>query len=219
MSKVLNLMDGQRAERKTLVTVAEWDEYNVLTTEPADWATKYDDYFYKVGDAYFPVQGEGTPAAAPTFEANKYYEAEEQREILGTRVTDSSIDLNADIETATDILGNTYTDVNKTEPQQTLDPSYVIGGSKLSAYLYDAAIHNRIAAYNGVFRIYIISVFLGEEDAYEAVRHDGCTIIPTSIGGESYVAMPMDIHFSNNITSGTVDKVKPDFVFTEDLNV
>lgn len=217
MSKVLNLMDGQRAERKTLVTAAEWNEYNVLTTEPADWATKYDDYFYKQGDAYFPVEAEG--GTAPTFEANKYYEAEQQREILGVRVTDSSIDLNADIETATDILGNTYTDVNKTEPQQTLDPSYVIGGSKLSAYLYDAAIHNRIAAYNGVFKIYIISVFLGTDEAYEAVRHDGCTIIPTSIGGESYVAMPMDIHFSNKITSGTVDAVKPDFVFTEDLNV
>ena len=219
MSKVLNLMDGQRAERKTLVTAAEWDEYNLLTSEPSDWATNYEDYYTKNGDAYFPVEGEGTPAAAPTWAANTYYEKEQQREILGVRVTDSNIDLNADIETATDILGNTYTDVNKTEPQQTLDPSYVIGGSKLSAYLYDAAIHNRIAAYNGVFRIYIISVFLGTDGAYEAVRHDGCTIIPTSIGGESYVAMPMDIHFSNKITSGTVDAVKPDFVFTEDLNV
>lgn len=214
--KTLNLMDGQRAERKTLVTVAEWDDYDVLTTEPADWSTNYTDYYTKNGDLYLPVTG----ATAPTFEANTYYtKLENQREILGVRVTDSSIDLNADIETATDILGNTYTDVNKTEPQQTLDPSYVIGGSKLSAYLYDAAIHNRISAYNGVFRIYIISVFLGTSAAYETVRHDGCTIIPTSIGGESYVAMPMEIHFSNNITSGTVDKVKPDFVFTEDVSV
>lgn len=216
MSKQLNLMDGQRAERKTLVTAAEWDEYDVTTSQPSDWSTNYTDYFTKTGDAYIPVpEGE----SAPTWESSKYYKATEQREILGVRVTDSSIDLNADIETATDILGNTYTDVNKTEPSQTLDPSYVIGGSKLSAYLYDAAIHNRIKDYNGAFRIYIISVFLGEEDAYEAVRHDGCTIIPTSIGGESYVAMPMDVHFSNNITSGTVDKVKPDFVFTEDVTV
>lgn len=212
-------MEGQRAERKTLVTIAEWDEYNLLTSEPADWSTNYEDYFTKNGDAYFPVEGEGTPAAAPTFAANTYYEAENQREILGTRVTDSSIELNADIETATDILGNTYSDVNKTEPSQTLDPSYVIGGSKISAYLYDAAIHNRIKDYNGVFKIYIVSVFLGTDGAYEAVYHKNCTIIPTSIGGESYVAMPMDIHFSNNIVSGTVDKVKPDFVFTEDVTV
>ena len=216
MPKTLNLNEGQRAERKTLVTVAEWDEYSLTTSAPSDWSTNYMDYFTKSGDAYIPVP---TGTEAPTWAANTYYEAEMQREILGTRVTDSSIDLNADIETVTDILGKTYTDVNKTEPQQTLDPSYVIGGSKISAYLYDAAIHNRIKDYNGAFKIYIISVFLGTTGAYEAVYHDNCTIIPTSIGGESYVAMPMEIHFSNDITSGTVDAVKPDFVFTEDATV
>lgn len=214
--KTLNLNEGQRAERKTLVTVAEWDVYELTTSQPSDWTTDYTSYYTKQGDAYIPVpEGE----SAPTWASSTYYKATECREILGTRVTDSSIDLNADIETSTDILGNTYTDVNKTEPQQTLDPSYIIGGSKISAYLYDAAIHNRIADYNGVFRIYIISVFIGTDAAYETVRHDGCTIIPTSIGGESYVAMPMEIHFSNRITSGTVDKVKPDFVFTEDITV
>lgn len=214
MSKILNLAEGQRAERKTLVTVAEWNEYTLLTTAPTGWSSDYTDYYQKSGDAFIPIpEGDG----APTFAQDKYYEATPVREILGTRVTDSSIDLNADIETSTDILGKTYTDVNKTEPSQTLDPSYVIGGSKLSAYLYDAAIHNRIADYNGAFKIYIISVFLGEEDAYEAVYHKNCTIIPTSIGGESYVAMPMEIHFSNDIVSGTVDKVKPDFTFTEDI--
>lgn len=215
MSKTLNLSEGQRAERKTLVTVAGWDEFSLLTTEPSDWDTNFTDYYTKSGDAYLPVTGD----TAPTFAADTYYEAEEVREVLGVRVTDSSIDLNADIETATDILGNTYTDVNKTEPSQTLDPSYIIGGSKLSAYLYDAAIHNRIKDYNGAFKIYVISLFLGSTGAYEAVRHNGCTIIPTSIGGESYVAMPMEIHFSNNITSGTVDKAKADFTFTEDANI
>lgn len=216
MSKTLNLNEGQRAERKTLVTIAEWNEYSLTTSEPSDWDTKYTDYYTKQGDAYIPVpEGE----SAPTWAASTYYKADAVREILGTRVTDSSIDLNADIETATDILGNTYTDVNKTEPQQTLDPSYVIGGSKISSYLYDAAIHNRIKDYNGAFKIYIVSVFLGTEGAYEAVYHKNCTIIPTSIGGESYVAMPMEIHFSNNIVSGTVDKVKPDFVFTEDVTI
>lgn len=216
MSKILNLNEGQRAERKTLVTAAEWNTYDLTTAAPSDWTSNYTDYFTKAGDAYLPVL---EAATTPTWAANTYYKREKNREILGVRVTDSSIELNADIEVSTDILGITYSDVNKTEPQQTLDPSYVIGGSKLSAYLYDAAIHNRIKDYNGAFSIYIISVFIGEENAYEAVRHDGCTIIPTSIGGESYVAMPMEIHFSNNITSGTVDKIKPDFTFTEDVTV
>ena len=222
MSKELNLDAGKRAERKLLITVAEWMEYTLLTTEPTDWATKYADYYKKVNGVYVAVTGTtvGTSTTAPTFAANTYYSGVQNREILGTRVEDSSIELNADIETMTDILGITYTDVNKTEPQQTLDPSNVIGGSKISAYLYDAVTHNRITDYNQAFKVYIISGFMGDAtNGYEAVRHDGCSIIPTSIGGSSYVQMPLEIHFSNNITSGTVNKLADDFTFTPDVAV
>lgn len=142
------------------------------------------------------------------------------REILGARVEDSAIELNPDMEVTTDILGQTYTDVNKTEPQQTLDPSNVIGGSKLSAYLYDAMVHNRISDYNQAFTIYIISGFIGDStNGYEAVKHEQCTILPTSVGGSAWVQMPLEIHFSNKITSGTVDKLADDFVFTPDVTV
>ena len=70
-----NLSAGQRAERKLLITVAEWQEGN-----------------------------------------------ESVREVLGTRTEDSSIEYNADISTTTDILGNNYTDINRTQPQQDFDP-------------------------------------------------------------------------------------------------
>lgn len=217
MSKQLNLDKGKRAERKTLITCAEWVEYTVLTAEPADWSTNYSDYYEKNDGTYEKVPSGTT---APTWTANKYYSGTENREVLGARVEDSSIELNADIETTTDILGITYTDVNKTEPQQTLDPSNVIGGSRISAYLYDAVIHNRITDYNQAFNVYIISGFMGDAtNGYEAVRHDGCSIIPTSIGGSSYVQMPLEIHFSNKITSGTVNKLADDFTFTPDISV
>ena len=220
MSKQLNLDKGKRAERKLLITVAEWNEYTLLTAEPTDWNTNYTDYYTKKNGEYLPVEGAGTGGSVPTFQANTYYSAEQNREVLGTRVEDSSIELNADIETMTDILGITYTDVNKTEPQQTLDPSNVIGGSKISAYLYDAVTHNRITDYSQVFNVYIISGFMGDAtNGYEAVRHNGCSIIPTSIGGSSYVQMPLEIHFSNKITSGTVNKLADDFIFTEDVAV
>lgn len=217
MSKALNLDAGQRAERKFLLTVAEWDEFTALATEPSDWATNYTDYYEKVNGKYVKIAA----AEAPTFAAGKYYSAEEDiREILGTRVEDSSIDLNAEIETMTDILGQTYTDVNKTEPQQTLDPAPILGGSKLSAYLYDAMIHNRITDYTNFFRVYVISGFIGDStNGYEAVRHDECSIIPTSIGGSAWVQMPLEIHYSNKITAGTVDKLKPDFEFTPVVTV
>lgn len=163
-----NLSSGQRAQRKLLITVAEWSE------------------------------GSGDP----------------KREILGKRTEDSSIELNADIQTSTDILGITYTDVNKTEPQQTLDPFFIMGGSDLSNYLTQAMLKNNINAYNGTFTLYIITAFIGEEGEYYAVKHTGCSIIPTAMGGDSFVNMPIEVHFSNNITEGSVDKLKDDFVFT-----
>jgi hypothetical protein len=179
MAMDINLKDGQRAQRKQLITVAEWTE--------------------------------GT---------------ESLREILGVRTEDSSIDLNPDIETTTDILGYTYTDVNKTEPQQTLDPSYIIGGSALKKYLTQAMLKNDIQAYNGAFNVYIITAFISETTgdpvsttSYYAVKHTGCSIIPTSIGGDNYVDLPIEVHFSNKITEGSVDKLGEDFVFTADANL
>ena len=181
MAMDINLAEGQRAQRKLLITVAEWTE-----------------------------EGSETP----------------NREILGTRTEDSSIELNPDIETSTDIRGITYTDVNKTEPQQDFDPHYIMGGSKLDKYLTQAMLKNDINKYNGAFNMYIITAFISESTgtavqstSYYAVKHTGCSIIPTSIGGDSYTSMPLETHFSNNITEGSVDKITEDFVFTAEANI
>ena len=174
MAMALNLANKERAQRKTLITVAEWTPDG--TSEPV-------------------------------------------REILGARTEDSSIEFNADIATSTDILGVTYTDVNKTEPQQSFDPFFLLGGSQLGEYLVSAALENRINDYNGKFNIYIIAAFISESvqnttHKYFAVKHTGCSIIPTSMGGDSYVSMPIEVYYSNDITKGSVDKLADDFVFT-----
>lgn len=172
-----DLAKTERAQRKTLITVAEW-----------------------------------TPAGA----------TQPEREILGARTEDSSIEFNPDVQTSTDILGITYTDVNKTEPQQSFDPFYLLGGSKLGEYLAAAALANRIADFNGKFNVYIVAAYINDKTAtaaatkYKAVKHTGCSIIPTSMGGDSYVSMPIDVYYSNDITEGTVDKLANDFVFTAD---
>lgn len=217
MGYSLNLSADKRAERKLLITVAEWHIYTLTTSEPANWATTYTSYYTKSGDVYTPV-----PSAtnAPSWASNTYYSAEENREILGKRVENSSIELNPDVQTSTDILGINYTDVNKTQPQQSLDPSFVLGGSALSEYLYNAVIENDIQAYNNFFNIYIISAFMQDASQhYKAVMHSGCSIIPSSIGGDAYVAMPIDVHLSNNITTGYVNKLTDDFSFTADVTV
>lgn len=164
-----NLAQGQRAERKLLITVAEWSE------------------------------GGSSPV----------------REILGTRTEDSSIDYNADIETTTDILGINYTDLNRTQPQQDFDPYLILGGSKLGAFLNDIRRRNALSELNN-FTIYIITAFAGTTGAYETEKHTGCTIIYNSIGGDTNVNFPISVYLSNKITTGTVDKLADDFVFTPD---
>lgn len=163
-----NLNQYQRAERKLLITVAEWTE----GTSPV-------------------------------------------REILGRRTEDSSIDYNADIETTTDILGINYTDLNRTQPQQDFDPYMILGGSKLGAKLNDIRRRNALSELDS-FTVYIITAFVGTTGAYQAEKHTGCTIAYNSIGGDSNVNMPISVYFSNNITTGTVDKLSDDFVFTAD---
>ena len=164
-----NLAQNQRAERKLLITVAEWTEDNAQV-----------------------------------------------REILGRRTEDSSIDYNADIETTTDILGINYTDLNRTQPQQDFDPYLILGGSKLGAKLNDIRRRNALSELDN-FTVYIITAFVGDAtNGYATEKHTGCTIVYNSIGGDANVNMPISVYFSNNITTGTVDKLSDEFEFTPD---
>lgn len=218
--KQFNLRTGQRAERKTLLTVAEWTEYSLTTAQPADWSTNYEDYFTRTttatGYVYDPVEAGTT---APAWAADKYYAAEQVREILGTRTEDSSIEYNADIATSTDILGNNYTDVNKTQPQQSFDPFLVLGGSRLGAMLNDIRRRNALAELDQ-FTVYIITAFIGNTTSgFEAEKQTNCTISYDSIGGDVNVNFPITVNYSNKITTGKVNKLSSDFTFTPDVSV
>jgi len=177
-----NLATGQRAERKTLITVVEWKE------------------------------GVGTDAVT-------------EREILGTRTPDSSIQYNADISTETDIRGINYTDMNKTQPQQDFDPYLILGGSKLGAKLNDIRRRNALSELSQ-FTAYIITAFIGDaENGYDAERHGNCTIAYTAMGGDSNVNFPISLYLSNDYAGlgapqlGKVDKLSPDFEFTPDTTL
>jgi hypothetical protein len=171
MAFTSKLGDQKRAERKMLITVAEW-----------------------------------TPAGA----------SEPVRTILGRRTPSSSIEINAESETTTDVLGINYTDMAKTQPQQSFDPAYIIGGDEFTDYLADAVLRNDVSAYNAAFNVYVIAAWKQDESgAYYAVKHDACTIMPDNIGGEDFLAMNYTVYFSNNITEGSVDKLAADFKFTE----
>lgn len=187
---------GQRAERKLLVTVVEWDD-------PENTSNITD------------------------IEGNKVL-----REILGTRTEDSSIEYNAEINTSTDIRGNNFTDVDRTQPQQDFDPYLILGGSKLAALLNDIRRRNALSELDQ-FRVYVITMFVDGATAgstYQAERHKNCTIAYNSMGGDSNVNFPISVYLSNDVSTtisnvydakgglGYVNKIGEDFTFTADAH-
>ena len=160
-----NLQDGEKAQRKLLVTAVNVGDSVTMSSGNPEW------------------------------------------QIVGVGVEDSSIEFNPDTETITDILGITETTVNKLETAQTLDPMTVRGGSKLAIQLYNQVKYGRLSEFS-MYEVMIISAFVGENGAYEAEVHKGCTLTPQSMGGDSYVDMPIDINFSNDKIHGTVNDYK-----------
>lgn len=167
-----NLLDGQKAERKLLVTAVN------------------------VGEKL----GSGTP----------------EWQIIGVGVEDSAIEYNPDTTTSTDILGITTTNINKLETSQTLEPMTVIGGSKLALKLYNQIKYGKLSEL-AMYEVMQIHAYVGEDGAYEAEVHRGCTLTPQSIGGSANVDMPINISYSNDKVHGTVDNYKygEEVTFTE----
>ena len=139
--------------------------------------------------------GEGTPKWVP----------------IGVGVEDSAIELNPDSSKTTDILGITESSVNKLEPTQSLSPMTVRGGNPLLFKLNDIQERNALSEFS-LFEVMIIKAYIdegtNEAHAYHAEVHRNCTVIPQSIGGSSYVDMPVNIDYSNDKILGTVNAYK-----------
>lgn len=138
-------------------------------------------------------------------------------DIIGAGVEDSSIELNPDVSTVTDILGITETTVNKMEPKQSFEPFTIRGGSKLAYKLFD--IWQRKAwSELATFEVLLMYGFIdgATEGTFAAEKQANCTITINSMGGSATVDMPIEITYSNDSVLGTVDKLKgTDITFTE----
>ena len=134
-------------------------------------------------------------------------------EVQGYKTEDNSIEYNADVTTITDILGDTYTDVNKLERKISFDPNTLRQGSKLSELLLKYERDDELDKFSS-FKVLIIYGFLGTDGSYEADMYDACTIFPTSLGGSSRVNFPFEINFGGNKTKGTVNSMRAPITFT-----
>lgn len=137
-------------------------------------------------------------------------------ELVGRGVEDSSIELNPNTETTTDVLGITDTSVTKWEPSQTFEPNTVRGGSKLNFILHKIW-QDKTPEKLSMFNVMIVYCYIGESNAFEAEIHKHCTINITSIGGDAYVDMPIEVSYSNDIEKGTVSITNKVPTFTKSV--
>ena len=133
-------------------------------------------------------------------------------QILGKDIESSDMETNPDTQSKSDILGNTTTRVNKFEISQTLDPFTVEKGSELHDILLKKLLRNAKSEFSQ-FNIMVMYGWLSDAKGnIYAEIHKNSTIVPTKIGGDSYVDMPITATLSNNKTYGTVkDLDKPIF--------
>lgn len=124
--------------------------------------------------------------------------------LVGSGVEDSSIELNPNVETVTDILGITTNDVTRWEPKQTFEPFTIKGGSKLAFKLHEIWMMKKPELLSK-FEVLTVYKYVGDESkGYEAELQKNCTINITSIGGSAYVDFPIEISYSNDSTYGSV---------------
>lgn len=134
-------------------------------------------------------------------------------EILGYGVEDATTSFNHDVSTIVDILGIAHTEVSAAKPQLDLDPMNIRGGQKLSAKLLDIERRNAVAELSQ-FEVLNVHAYLGADAAFLAELHKNCTIVPQSLGGSSYVGMPLNVHLSNDKVLGTATIAEGAATFT-----
>ena len=134
-------------------------------------------------------------------------------EVQGYKTEDTSIEFNPDSTTITDVLGDTYTDVNKFEEQITFEPNTLRMGAKLAELMHQYWRDGALGKF-ALFRVLVGFGYLGTEGAWEADVYEQSTIFPNSLGGSSRVDFPFTINLGGEKTKGTIDQLRTGLTFT-----
>lgn len=120
---------------------------------------------------------------------------------LGEDLEEYNEELNPQVETKTNIMGQTKSYVNGWQPQSTVEPYYCYEGDPLFPKL--AEIANERKTGNSVMTTKVDVLVDAEGNQQWAYRED-VKVTPTSIGGDtSGVQIPFTMHNSGNRTAGT----------------
>lgn len=125
---------------------------------------------------------------------------------FGKRVSDSSIEFDWQEDTATDILGNTYTSMKKPQVTQVFDPYDLDSGDTALVKIWNLAVKDQDYAALSNMDVLVVHLYAGTADtAMVAERYKSCAIRPTGLGGEGggNVSMPISVTYGGERVLGT----------------
>ncbi len=121
--------------------------------------------------------------------------------VMGTRVTDSSMEYEFDKETIRDILGNVYNSMKSPIITQGFDPWQASGGDTALNAIWDAAVKDQDYVSLANQDVLVVHCYQGTADtAMFAERYPSSAVEVSSLGGEG----GGNIEASVNVTYGGV---------------
>ncbi len=127
-------------------------------------------------------------------------------ELIGDKVEEMSLEMNPNVETVTDITGNTSTTLDRYEVQTSVSPMRAKKESKLFAILYDIVKEEKTLS--DVERTFLcVNVFdkTGEDESatYAAWTQKGVIAVQSYGGNTQGLDIPFNIHWLSGKIHGT----------------
>lgn len=150
------------------------------------------------------------PATIKTGKAKRkelafFYKTEDTLEIIGKGIEEASISPSAEIESVTDILGNTETTLSSYEKTTDLDPIYLEGGNKFSEWL-DTLEETDAILDDAVGTFVVVKLYKTTEETKYVAWEQQAVVELTGFGGDTKgVNLPCTLHWIGERTMGTFD--------------
>lgn len=136
---------------------------------------------------------------------------------VGKRVEDSSAEYDWQEESKTDIFGKTYTNYKTPIISQSFDPCELDAGDTAQLKIWNQSIREQDIAAMAANDMLLVHLYAGTAGtAMFAERYSACAVKPASLGGSSEVAMPIDVVFGGDRTTGTAAIADGVVTFTAD---
>ena len=122
---------------------------------------------------------------------------------LGKDLEEYNIELNPDVETKQNILGESTTNVKGYSPQGTIDTYYAYKGDALFEHLFDI-VNER--ATGSKLETTVVDVLLDSDGTVVSAYKENVTVVPSSVGGGTDgVMIPFDIYYVGERVAGSFD--------------